>query len=119
MTIGGTAFSKLVAVRTGGRIVAWDGATAASVVTTGTIPSPISVSKLSTFAFRGDELWAGSAVVAGAPNIPQPHLWRLRGSCWDSPKDGTRGLFVGLPTIGALGARVSATDGKNWIDGPP
>lgn len=103
-------------MRSGGRIVAWNGATASSLATTGG-PSPILVSRLSSFAFRGDERWASAALLAASPNNLQPHLWRLRGSCWDSPKDGAR--ISGLSTIGALGSRVAATDGKIWLDGPP
>jgi hypothetical protein len=76
----------------------------------GGIPS---LGRLTSFAFRGTEIWGTTATLAPTYNN---HLWRLAGTCWSAVNDGA---LMGALIIGAMGDRVTASDGSFWLDAPP
>lgn len=115
VAVGGLLPSRVTLVRDYGRIVFWDGA--ALFPWSGMPPSTTPATKLSSFAFRGDEVWATNKTLQSPYSTPQAHVWRFEGGCWRSPSDGT--LLQAFPYVGAMGDRVVASDGNRWLSVKP
>lgn len=122
LAVGKTGASRITAVRDGGDIVVLEGGVLHPVTTSGGPAKACSggspgLCRLRSFVFRGGEIWATGAVLPKTYFTLQPHLWRLSGSCWAGADDGAR--INAVPALGALGDRVTASDGNFWLDAPP